>query len=166
MGITMPSQADIAAARGGRVVVISAPDATLERAIAQLDTEPASMLLIERPVDPTILDHVRRTQEAVAEYQRLSQNRGALEISFALIFATVALLVLSAAVLIGLVLANQIARPIGHLMRAAERVREGDLAVRVPEVATGDEVAGLSRAFNRMTGQLAEQRTELMDAYR
>jgi two-component system nitrogen regulation sensor histidine kinase NtrY len=48
---------------------------------------------------------------------------------------------------------------------AAERVRAGDLTVRVPEVASGDEVAGLSRAFNRMTGQLAAQRTELMDAY-
>jgi len=44
-------------------------------------------------------------------------------------------------------------------------VRAGDLAVRVPEVATGDEVANLSRAFNRMTGQLAAQRAELMDAY-
>jgi two-component system nitrogen regulation sensor histidine kinase NtrY len=44
-------------------------------------------------------------------------------------------------------------------------VRAGDLTVRVPETATGDEVAGLSRAFNRMTGQLAAQRAELMDAY-
>ncbi|MBN8898880.1 MAG: HAMP domain-containing protein, partial [Rhodospirillales bacterium] len=46
-----------------------------------------------------------------------------------------------------------------------ERIRSGDLGVRVAEVATGDEVAGLARAFNRMTGQLAAQRTELMDAY-
>jgi two-component system nitrogen regulation sensor histidine kinase NtrY len=44
-------------------------------------------------------------------------------------------------------------------------VRAGDLAVRVPEIASEDEVAGLSRAFNRMTGQLAAQRAELMDAY-
>ena len=73
---------------------------------------------------------------------------------------------LSAAVLIGLVIANQIARPIGRLINAAERVRGGDLGVRVPESRTDDEVAGLSRAFNRMTGQLAAQRTELMDAYR
>jgi two-component system nitrogen regulation sensor histidine kinase NtrY len=63
------------------------------------------------------------------------------------------------------VLANQIARPIGRLIHAAERVRGGDLAVRVPETAAQDEVAGLSRAFNRMTGQLAAQRTELMGAY-
>jgi two-component system, NtrC family, nitrogen regulation sensor histidine kinase NtrY len=54
---------------------------------------------------------------------------------------------------------------VGMLISAAERVRSGDLAVRVTEAATGDELAGLSRAFNRMTGQLAAQRTELMDAY-
>ena len=41
---------------------------------------------------------------------------------------------LLAAVLIGLVLANQIARPIGTLINAAERVRSGDLRVRVAEV--------------------------------
>jgi two-component system nitrogen regulation sensor histidine kinase NtrY len=165
VGAAIPSPAQTEEARDGQVVVLNTPDGTQERAVVQLETTPRYMLLIERPVDPAILDHVRRTEEAVAEYQRLSANRGALEVSFALIFATVALLVLSAAVLIGLVLANQIARPIGHLMRAAERVRAGDLAVRVPEVATGDEVAGLSRAFNRMTGQLAAQRAELMDAY-
>jgi two-component system nitrogen regulation sensor histidine kinase NtrY len=68
-------------------------------------------------------------------------------------------------VLIGLVMANQIARPIGRLIHAAERVRSGDLEVRVPEARTQDEIAGLSRAFNRMTGQLAAQRSELMDAY-
>ena len=106
-----------------------------------------------------------RTEQAVAEYQRLDQNRSWLQIAFAWIFAIVALLVLMAAVLIGLVLANQIARPIGRLIHAAERVRGGDLHVRVAEGQTGDEVAGLSRAFNRMTGQLAAQRGELMDAY-
>jgi two-component system nitrogen regulation sensor histidine kinase NtrY len=41
-------------------------------------------------------------------------------------------------------------------------VRAGDLTVRVPEKATGDEMAGLSRAFNRMTSQLAAQRGELL----
>jgi len=44
-------------------------------------------------------------------------------------------------------------------------VRTGDLSVRVPEAPTDDEMAGLLRAFNRMTNQLAAQRAELMDAY-
>jgi two-component system nitrogen regulation sensor histidine kinase NtrY len=153
-------------ARLGDAVVLSPTDGTSVRAVVQLNSTPPLMLLIGRPVDPQILEHMARTEQAVAEYHRLDESRTWLQVAFAWIFALVALLVLSAAVLIGLVIANQIARPIGRLIHAAERVRGGDLAVRVPEARTDDEVAGLSRAFNRMTGQLAAQRTELMDAYR
>ena len=147
------------------MVLLNAGDGARVRAVVQLESTPPLMLMIGRPVDPQILDHMTRTEQAAAEYQRLDQNRSWLQIAFAWIFAIVALLVLAPPVLIGLVLANQIARPIGRLIKAAERVRSGDLAVRVPEAPTSDEVAGLSRAFNRMTGQLAAQRTELMDAY-
>jgi two-component system nitrogen regulation sensor histidine kinase NtrY len=152
-------------AASGEVAVFSTKDGSQVRAVVQLPTQPPLLLMIGRPVDAAILDHMKHTEEAVAEYDKLDQNRSGLEITFAMIFALVALLVLAAATLIGLVLANQIARPIGRLILAAERVRAGDLAVRVPETKTEDEVAGLSRAFNRMTGQLASQRQELMDAY-
>ena len=152
-------------ARTGDVAVIGSADGNSVRAVVQLNATPSLMLLIGRPVDQQILDHMARTEQAVAEYHRLDENRSGLQVTFALIFALVALLVLSAAVLLGLVLANQIVRPIGRLILAAERVRAGDLGVRVPEMQSADEVAGLSRAFNRMTGQLAAQRTELMDAY-
>ncbi len=153
-------------AKLGDAVVLDADDGTSVRAVVQLNSTPPLMLMIGRPVDPQILAHMARTEQAVAEYRRLDENRTLLQVAFAWIFALVALLVLSAAVLIGLVMANQIARPIGRLIQAAERVRGGDLAVRVPEARTDDEVSGLSRAFNRMTGQLAAQRAELMDAYR
>ena len=152
-------------ARAGEVVVLNDEDGAGVRAVVQLESTPPLMLLIGRPVDPSILAYMNHTEAAVAEYRRLDENRSWLQITFAWIFAVVALLVLSAAVLIGLVMANQIARPIGRLIHAAERVRGGDLDVRVPEARTQDEIAGLSRAFNRMTGQLAAQRTELMDAY-
>ena len=152
-------------AKNGDVAVLGSPDDNQVRAVVQLNTKPSSMLLIGRPVDQEILNHMARTERAVAEYKQLDENRSGLQVTFALIFALVALLVLCAAILIGLVLANQIARPVGRLILAAERVRAGDLSVRVPEVQSEDDVAGLSRAFNRMTGQLASQRTELMDAY-
>ncbi len=165
MGVELPPTSMTLQAQGGDVAVLAAGDGTRVRAVVRLDSTPPLMLMIGRPVDPQILEHMERTEQAVAEYQRLDQNRSWLQIAFAWIFAIVALLVLMAAVLIGLVLANQIARPIGRLIHAAERVRGGDLHVRVAEAQTGDEVAGLSRAFNRMTGQLAAQRGELMDAY-
>jgi len=165
LGAELPPAWAVDAARGGDAVVMDAGDGTRVRAVVQINSIPSLMLLIDRPVDPEILDHMARVQKAVAEYDRLDQNRSGLQITFVVVFALVALLVLAAAILIGLVIANQIARPIGRLIQAAERVRAGDLTVRVPEAATEDEIAGLSRAFNRMTGQLGAQRSELMDAY-
>ncbi len=113
---SVPDAANQAAA-GGEVAVLGSPDDKEVRAVVQLNTTPPLMLLIGRPVDPDILDHMHRTEGAVAEYERLDANRSALQVTFALIFALVALLVLWAAVLIGLVLANQIARPVGRLIR-------------------------------------------------
>jgi two-component system nitrogen regulation sensor histidine kinase NtrY len=165
MGFELPPQSVTSQAQSGDVVVLAAGDSTRVQAVAKLDSTPPLMLMIGRPVDPAILDHMQRTEQAVAEYQRLDASRSWLQVAFAWIFAIVALMVLLTAVAIGLVLANQIARPIGRLIQAAERVRSGDLGVRVTEAPTGDELAGLSRAFNRMTGQLAAQRGELMEAY-
>ena len=152
-------------ARTGDVAVVPGGDHTRVRAVVQLASTPSLMLMFGRPIDPQILNHMLSTETAVAEYERLDQNRSWLQLAFAWIFALLAVLVLSAAVLIGLVMANQIAGPIGRLINAAERVRGGDLATRVPETAREDEIAGLSRAFNRMTGQLGAQRAELMEAY-
>jgi two-component system nitrogen regulation sensor histidine kinase NtrY len=165
MGVEAPPQSATEQALRGDVAVLNGGDGTRVRAVVRLESIPPLMLMIGRPIDPAILGYMQRTEQAVSEYQRLDENRSWLQIAFAWIFAIVALLVLLAAGLIGLIMANQIARPIGTLINAAERVRSGDLGVRVREAATGDEVAGLSRAFNRMTGQLAAQRTELMEAY-
>jgi two-component system nitrogen regulation sensor histidine kinase NtrY len=165
LGVEPPPASVTQQALRGDVVVLDGGDGTRVRAVVRLESTPPLMLMIGRPIDPSILAYMHRTEQAVSEYQRLDENRSWLQIAFAWIFAIVALLVLLAAGLIGLVMANQIARPVGMLISAAERVRSGDLQVRVEEAATGDELAGLSRAFNRMTGQLAAQRSELMDAY-
>ncbi|MBE9604979.1 PAS domain-containing sensor histidine kinase [Acetobacteraceae bacterium H6797] len=152
--------------RSGEVAVLPGESEGRVRALVGLDIPPGLMLLIGRPVDQGVIEHMRRTELAFQEYDQLDRNRSGLQITFALIFAIATLLVLLAAVLIGLVLANQLARPIIRLIHAAERVRGGDLSVRVVEGLADDEVASLSRAFNRMTSQLGAQRAELMEAYR
>lgn len=51
-------------------------------------------------------------------------------------------------------LAGQALRPLRQVQRAAERIGGQTLAQRVPEPATGDEVAALARALNGMLGRL------------
>ena len=156
----------IETAREGDVAVLPGELEGRVRAIVSLDPVSGLMLLIGRPVDPSVIEHMQRTEAAVTAYEQLDRNRSGLQITFVMIFAIAALLVLLAAVLIGLVIANQLARPIARLIVAAERVRAGDLSTRVEEGAVDEEMSSLARAFNRMTNQLAAQRAELMQAYR
>ncbi|MCC7426011.1 MAG: PAS domain-containing sensor histidine kinase [Alphaproteobacteria bacterium] len=164
-GEVVPSWA-IEFARMGEVAVMTGGGDTRVRAIVRLDGFDDLFLLIGRPVDPQVLGHMERTERAVRQYQELETSRSGLQITFALVFVVVALLILFAAVLLGLLIATQIARPLSALALAAERVRSGDLAVRVPEGGRDDEIGSLARAFNRMTGQLEAHRGELMEAYR
>jgi two-component system nitrogen regulation sensor histidine kinase NtrY len=164
--VELPSAWALEQLRHGEVAVVPGDAAARVRALALLDTQPGLVLVIGRPLDGGILDHLRRTELAFQEYDQLDRNRGSLQVTFALVFVCAALLVLLAAVLVGLVFANGLARPISRLISAAERVRAGDLSTRVEEGTADDELATLTRAFNRMTNQLSAQRGELMEAYR
>src|SRR3546814_6153924 len=68
---------------------------------------------------------------------------------------------LALTVLIALAVAVRLVRPVNELVGAALRVSEGDLAVRVPEPRTRDEVGSLGTAFNVMTARLETQTTAL-----
>ncbi|MGE5538620.1 MAG: ATP-binding protein [Gemmatimonas sp.] len=153
-------------ARRGEVVVFLNEGDSRVRALVRLSTLPSAYLYVSRFVEARVLQHMQRAQEAVASYQNLEQRRSEIQITFAMIFIMVALLLLLAAVWIGLALANTLARPVMNLAAAAERVREGDLSARVPEGPARDELGSLSRAFNRMTSQLEAQRRELIEANR
>jgi signal transduction histidine kinase len=59
------------------------------------------------------------------------------------------------AFLVSLVLARRVSRPLERLSAAASQVAAGDREVVVRELRGKDEVAGLTRAFNQMTLDLA-----------
>jgi two-component system nitrogen regulation sensor histidine kinase NtrY len=160
----VPMWARIVAA-GGEVAVITG-DENRVRALVRLELGEQTYLLIGRPVDPTVIGHMVRTEAAVGEYRRLEARLSRLQVSLAIVFGVVALLILAAAVLLGLLFAGAIARPVASLIFAAERVRAGDLSARVAEAPADDEIGSLTRAFNRMIGQLENNRGELMEAYR
>ena len=121
-------------------------------------------LYVARFIDPRVLEHLRQTTAAVNEYKSLEERRTIVQVTFALFYVAVALIVLMAAVWLGLGVANRIVRPIGSLASAAEKVSQGDLSARVEDDGRDDELAVLGRTFNRMTGQLETQRQELIDA--
>jgi two-component system, NtrC family, nitrogen regulation sensor histidine kinase NtrY len=148
----------------GEVVVLTSDADDRVRALVRLDNFIDAYLFVGRFVDARVLEYMDQTREAIDEYRALEVSRSGIQVTFAMIFGLVALLLLLAAVRVGLGFANRSAMPISRLIAAADRVRVGDLSASVPEEEEGHEIDRLSRAFNRMTAQLASQRAELINA--
>ncbi len=161
------SEAAVDDARNGEVVFLRTGQEDRVLALVKLDNFlEESFLLVGRYVDPRVLARTERTRDAVAQFVQLEHKRSDIQVSFALAFILVALLLLLAAVWLGLNFASQLTKPISMLIAATEKVRSGELSVRVPELSKSDELGTLSRAFNRMTTQLENQRAELVEAAR
>jgi two-component system nitrogen regulation sensor histidine kinase NtrY len=151
-------------AQNGEVVILTAETDDRVRALLRLDGFSNAYLFVGRLVDPRVLAHIDVTANAVKLYEEMEGKRSDIQITFALIFAVVALMLLLAAVWVGLAFANHLSKPIGLVIAAAQKVGAGDLRARVEIDGTADEIGTLAHAFNRMTGELGRQRQELLEA--
>jgi two-component system nitrogen regulation sensor histidine kinase NtrY len=151
-------------AQNGDVVILTAETEDRVRALLRLGRFSNAYLYVGRLVDPQVLAHMDTTKDAVRLYEELEGKRSDLQVTFALIFVVVALMLLLAAVWVGLAFATNLTRPIGRLIAAAERVGSGDLGARVETGDSPDEIGTLAEAFNRMTSDLQSQQDELLEA--
>jgi len=76
--------------------------------------------------------------------------------SVALVFGLAAVVAGVLALLVAMVLAHRLARPVERIADAARRLADGDLGVRVPEEGP-QELRDLAAAYNAMAARLAEQ---------
>jgi two-component system, NtrC family, nitrogen regulation sensor histidine kinase NtrY len=132
------------------------------RALVPLEGRPDRLLYIAREVDGELLSLLDETQATIQLYTQLERERGRLLFNFGLIYLGFALILILAAVWLGMWFAERLSRPIGRLAGAAERVGAGDLDQRVPEEKGDDEIALMGRVFNQMTRQLKQQRDTLL----
>ena len=157
-----PLQSEIDESRTGEVVLIEDWPNDEMRAIVHLTAFADRYLYVTREVDGSILSLLDETRETVRLYQQLEAERGKLVFEFGLLYLGFALILILAAVWLGLWFAERLSRPVGRLAGAAQRVGAGDLDVQVPEEPGDDEIAMLGRLFNQMTRQLKGQREALV----
>ena len=161
-----PSDAEIARAARGETVIIEDWDMNEFRALLALAGIADRFLYVSREVDGQILSLLDDTQQTAKLYQQLEADRGRLLFEFGLLYLGFAVILILAAVWLGLWFAERLSRPVGRLAGAAQRVGGGDLDVQVPEEEGEDEIALLGRLFNQMTRQLKGQRAALIDSHR
>ena len=159
-----PDGAQMQAATAGEVVVIEDWQNNEFRALSKLTAYPDRYLYISRTVDGSILELLDDTAETARIYNQLEAERGQALSIYALIYLGFAAVVILSAIWMGINFAERLSRPMGRLAGAAQRVGAGDLDVQVKEDASDDEIAMLSRVFNRMTKQVKRQRDDLMEA--
>jgi two-component system nitrogen regulation sensor histidine kinase NtrY len=146
---------------GGDITSQRFVDEDLFRALYRLKAFPDAYLYIARPIDKGILAHLIESEESLISYREAAKNQARIQVIFGLSYIETALLVLVAAVWVGIAAANSIAAPVSGLVQAAGRVSAGDLDARVDVEIGPEEIRALSIAFNMMTTDLQVQQAAL-----
>ena len=114
-------------------------------------------LLVARDLPSNLATNARAVEAANREYQERALTREGLKRMYLGTLTLSLFLAVFGAILLAVILGNQIVRPLLLLAEGVSQVAAGDLT---PKLAmTGrDELGGLTRAFASMTDQLAEAR--------
>lgn len=139
-------------------------DADFVAAVIPLKDFDNLFLYVARPVDPRVIEYLKDTQAAVADYRLLEQQRFGVQVAFALLYAVISLTVLLCAVWLGIHFANRLVAPIRRLIGAADLVAAGNLYVEVPVHRSEGDLSSLAETFNKMTSELRTQRNDLVQA--
>ncbi|MCU9846876.1 PAS domain-containing sensor histidine kinase [Defluviimonas sp. WL0024] len=161
-----PRADQIERAREGETVLIEDWSNNEFRALVALPAFADRFLYVSRDVKGQILSLLDETRATVDLYKQLEASRGRVVFEFGLVYIGFALILVLAAIWMGLWFAERLSRPVGRLAGAAQRVGAGDLEVQVVEEEGDDEIAMLGRVFNQMTRQLNTQRQALIDSHR
>jgi two-component system, NtrC family, nitrogen regulation sensor histidine kinase NtrY len=158
-------QDDVQRAESGNLVVRSGEaneKDNIIQALLRFDSQSRYFLYVNRRASPEVLRQVASTRDALAQYKLLNDQRRSILIRFMGLLGILSMIVLLAATLAALYSADRLIAPIEKLIRAANKVGEGDLSARVPIKGEADDLGALSQTFNHMTSQLQQQRSTLV----
>jgi two-component system nitrogen regulation sensor histidine kinase NtrY len=160
----IPTNIDVREATEEKPILTLASTADYVVAIAPLSGYDDTYLYVARPIDPRVIQYLHLTEDSLLEYRSLEDRRFGVQIAFALMYAVIALILLLAAVWIGLNFANRLVAPIRRLITAADLVASGNLFVQVPVRRSEGDLASLGDSFNAMTHELRSQRDDIVRA--
>jgi nitrogen fixation/metabolism regulation signal transduction histidine kinase len=114
-------------------------------------------LQVTQALPPTLVANAIAVQEAYREYQERALAREGLRRMYIGTLTLSLFLAVFGAVLLAVLLGNQLARPLLVLAAGVREVAAGDLSPK-PALEGKDELGGLTRSFAQMTQQLADAR--------
>lgn len=143
------------------------PEGTRVRALARVPAADVRLaaaedryLMAVQPVGTALARNALAVQSAYSEYQQRALARDSLSRMYIGTLTLALILAVFGAVLLAIVLGNQLARPLLLLADGVRQVAAGDLQPK-PVFASGDELGGLTRSFAEMTAQLADAKDQV-----
>ena len=116
------------------------------------------ILQVTKALPPTLVSNALAVEVAYREYQERALGREGLRSMYIGTLTLSLFLAVFGAVLLAVLLGNQLARPLLMLAEGVRDVAAGDLSPK-PALQGRDELGGLTRSFAVMTQQLADART-------
>ena len=123
----------------------------------------ARFLQITETLPATLVANAIAVQDANREYQERALARGGLRKMYIGTLTLSLFLAVFGAVLLAVVLGNQLARPLLVLAEGVRQVARGDLTPKAA-LEGRDELGGLTRSFRDMTQQLLEARSAVQQS--
>ena len=163
-GYEEPSDEIMKSAELGDLIIIEDWPNNEFRSLIRLKSFEDKYLYISRTVDGKILNLLDKTMESAITYNTMESQREKILWSYGLLYLGFATFVILSSILLGMLFAERLSRPVGRLAGAAQRLGAGDFDVKVIEEKGDDEIAMLSRVFNHMTKQVKRQRDDLIAA--
>lgn len=162
----LPPPEAIFKAETGDIILIAPGETNQVGGLLKLQWQGGVYLYVSRAIEPHVVNAIRDVEAASQEYRALEQRRAGVQLAFALMYVTIALIVLLSAVWVGLHFANRMVSPIRRLMYASDQVARGNFYVSVPINEQDGDLAALGRSFNVMTAELRQQNDDLLTATR
>ena len=149
--------------------VQSIPQGDLIRAVAPVSRpgHPKDVLaavVVTTMVPDDLITKAGEIAAGIKEYQQLRMLKNPIKGIYLMLFLMVTLVIIFAAIWVGVYLARGITVPIQELAEGTRKVAAGDLSYKV-QVKADDEIGILVDSFNQMTEDLSRSKVELTQAY-
>jgi len=146
----------------GKPVRITDSNVNRTSALVKLNNFIDTYLYIVKFMDPKLIAYIQETDIAVDFYYNVQDQKSGIKITFAFIYVLVVSLLLFLSIIISINFSGRLTQPIINLIKASEKISDGDLNAKVSTEDSDKEFKKLNENFNSMIEKLKKQQDKLL----
>ncbi len=141
--------------------IINAPQ-NRSAAVIRLQNFDDTFLYVVKNLDKNISNYLLESEEAINFYYTVENQSLGIRISFAIIYISIITLLLFLSITIAIRFSSRFFISINNLISASEKIGQGNLDAKVPELKADREMELLNKNFNSMIEKLKDQQDKLL----